>query len=570
MARASHTVKVRLEAEDAASAQLDKSKRSFEGFATSVKVAFAAAVAGALSFVGVLKSVVSAAQKQQDAVKALDSSLTGLGSRAASVSKELQEQAAALQKVSRFSDETVIKNQALLKTMGVSEDKLKLATQASVDLAAAFGWTLEQAARNVGRTMGGFAGELGEIVPELKNLDAAALRAGAGVELLAQKFAGRAQDDVRTFSGLIIQMGNAWGDLKERVGLAIIENEKLIDSLSRLRDTMSEGALPAAISSVAEKTATFTTNSVEEVTSVQNVTLGLRALITEYVNLGNAIQHRNEMSELERQTWNFLLGGLPILYERLKELGQATRELDGAEANLEKQNEALAAAFEKDILAILNTGKSVSDLKAEFQALTEAQQAEIDSSDAFLASLERIGVVLDSQVNVQIERNNSLLTEAQALYLNREITLKELEAIEQGVARANAELTESMREQNEVVSESPGVYESAATGLSFYREEATRTIGVVNQLATAVGAANSGVSGGIVRSAGGSQQILAGLQRGPQGELLDALGRRVHVDAAGGGWVGPGGPTMYAQEWTIEWAKNVIAYGQNPYGAVRI
>ena len=65
---------------------------------------------------------------------------------------------------------------------------------------------LQSAARNVGRTVGGFAGELGEVIPELKDLTTEALQAGEGIDLLAEKFSGRAAADAKTFSGRIAQL----------------------------------------------------------------------------------------------------------------------------------------------------------------------------------------------------------------------------------------------------------------------------------------------------------------------------------------------------------------------------
>ena len=48
-----------------------------------------------------------------------------------------------------------------LAKLGVPADKLPFATQATLDLAAALNISLESAARNVSKTVGGFAGELG-------------------------------------------------------------------------------------------------------------------------------------------------------------------------------------------------------------------------------------------------------------------------------------------------------------------------------------------------------------------------------------------------------------------------
>ena len=75
----------------------------------------------------------------------------------------------------------------------MTPDLLDDAALAAVNLSKALGISTEAAFRNVGRTMGGFAGELGELVPELKDLSVEALRSGEGIVLLGEKFEGTAE-----------------------------------------------------------------------------------------------------------------------------------------------------------------------------------------------------------------------------------------------------------------------------------------------------------------------------------------------------------------------------------------
>ena len=145
--------------------------------------------------------------------------------------KDLQAYASELQNATRFGDELVLNQLALAKSFGATNEQAKQITSAAADLAASFGIDLESATRNVAKTLGGYAGELGEVIPELKNLTQEQLRAGAGIDVLAAKFAGAASKDVLTFSGQIDQLSNVVGDLFEQIGFLITQNPKFTQLL---------------------------------------------------------------------------------------------------------------------------------------------------------------------------------------------------------------------------------------------------------------------------------------------------------------------------------------------------
>lgn len=159
-------------------------------------IGFTAAFAGQLFM---MKKATDAAATQELAEKKLADALAATGDNTTENTERLKQYAAALQGVTTFGDEAIIESMAFLKTLGVSTDMLETATQATLDLAAATGMNLESAARNVGKTMGGFAGELGEVIPELKALSAEQLKAGQGIDLIAAKFEGRAAGAADTF-----------------------------------------------------------------------------------------------------------------------------------------------------------------------------------------------------------------------------------------------------------------------------------------------------------------------------------------------------------------------------------
>jgi len=212
--RSEHVLGVREEGAAKAEAGIRRIDKATDELAKTV-ARYAATYFGARGMYSALTSVVRLYSEQEAAEKKL-AAVAGIHTEA------LIKQAAAFQQVTRYGDEQIIDAQRLLITYGIKTPQaLERATQAAMDLAATYGWDLSQAVRNVGKTMGGFAGELGEVVPELRALTAEQLKNGEGVALLARKYAGASAADVNTLSGSMSQAANAAGDLGEQIGATL-------------------------------------------------------------------------------------------------------------------------------------------------------------------------------------------------------------------------------------------------------------------------------------------------------------------------------------------------------------
>lgn len=181
-------------------------------------------VTAAIAAVGFTTSkAVQAAIRQEDAVNRLNTALKINGNFTREASKGLQEFASEIQKTTRFGDEAVLEQLSLAQAFGANVEQSKAAVKAATDLATAFGIDLTAATRNVAKTLGGYAGELGEVIPELKALTQEQLRAGAGIDLISAKFSGFAERDAKNFSGSLDQASNSFGDLLESFGRLITE-----------------------------------------------------------------------------------------------------------------------------------------------------------------------------------------------------------------------------------------------------------------------------------------------------------------------------------------------------------
>jgi hypothetical protein len=139
----------------------------------------------------------------------------------------LQDFASELQGISTVGDEVAISFAGMLGSFGRSEDEIRNIITAANDLAAATDLTLESAVRNLNKTFGGLSGELGELIPEIKDFTQEQLRSGEAVDFIAEKFAGLGEAAAQGVRGMRTQMQNAKGDLFEVVGsiLAPIQAE---------------------------------------------------------------------------------------------------------------------------------------------------------------------------------------------------------------------------------------------------------------------------------------------------------------------------------------------------------
>ena len=170
-----------------------------------------AAYFGTKGLINAFSSAIELAGIQEQAEKQLETALGG-------TSQALLNQASALQKVTTFGDEATIQQQAFLASLGFSEDKIMDIIPVAMDLATATGMTLESAVRNTAKTFSGLAGELGEMVPQLRDLTAEEMKAGDAVKIMADLFGGQATAQAETMAGALEQAQNASGDLAEAIG----------------------------------------------------------------------------------------------------------------------------------------------------------------------------------------------------------------------------------------------------------------------------------------------------------------------------------------------------------------
>lgn len=171
----------------------------------------AGAFLGTGALIAGIKGAVNAFGEQELAEKKLEASL-------GRTSQALLDQAAALQQVSNFGDETIISAQALIAAFVDDEEQIKLATQATLDLAAAKGMDLNAAADLVSKTLGSSTNAMSRYGIEVTGAVGSTERLNTLTGNIAEKFGGQALAQSETLTGSIKGMKDAIGDTAEDMG----------------------------------------------------------------------------------------------------------------------------------------------------------------------------------------------------------------------------------------------------------------------------------------------------------------------------------------------------------------
>ena len=186
-------------------------------------ISFAAALV-----VGVIKKLSDNFTEQERTEKKLEVAV-------GKVNTSLLNQASALQQATTFGDEAIINVQALIASFTDDEKAIKLATKATLDLAAAKGMELNSAADLVSKTLGSSTNSLSRYGITVEGAVGSSKRLESLTSNIATLFGGQAAAAADTLGGSVSQMANAMGDANEAVGQAFAPTiQKLANFLRKL------------------------------------------------------------------------------------------------------------------------------------------------------------------------------------------------------------------------------------------------------------------------------------------------------------------------------------------------
>ena len=297
------------------------------------------------------------------------------------VQQRLLTQASELQSRSVLGDEVIIGQQAYLASLGMTEEQIGKVIEASAQLSAATGMTLESAVKNLAKTFGGLTGELGESIPKLKEFTTEQLKNGEAVDFILQNYKGFTETAAKEGLGAVKQLKNAWGDFTEQIGAVMIPAvNTLAKALSKVVAALQSMSpltkkVIVAIGGVAASIAPLSLAIGGVIKTLPMMASGFTALLSPVglvvaaiLALGAAFVYaKNKQDELLESMTNEFEGlSLRTLESRLKE----NRRLQAVNENEELWSSTRSVA--SNVTYALNKGDRRRQLQMEEQALQEA------------------------------------------------------------------------------------------------------------------------------------------------------------------------------------------------------
>jgi hypothetical protein len=131
----------------------------------------------------------------------------------------------------------------------VMPSSMEGALEAATNLSSGLGIDLRTATLAVGKAIAGEAGSLKKFGVEISDMAAQAQGAGAVIDAVNAKFSGQAAAAIETYAGKLQQAENAWNDLKEALGRAVLGSKVVelgINTITGELDHMAVSADKAA------------------------------------------------------------------------------------------------------------------------------------------------------------------------------------------------------------------------------------------------------------------------------------------------------------------------------------
>jgi len=188
-----------------------------------------AVIGGGLLAAFSIKKAIEQASQQEDAINAINAALAASGNFTRQASLDFQAYAAQLQSVTTVADDVILKNAALLASLGgLSGEGLKKATKAALDLAAGLNIDVASAFNLVAKAADGNVGVLSRYGIRVAATGDKTMDFARALEIMNHKFGGLAESKVNTFSGALAQMENTFSDLLKEFGRFVTQSPLLI------------------------------------------------------------------------------------------------------------------------------------------------------------------------------------------------------------------------------------------------------------------------------------------------------------------------------------------------------
>jgi len=204
-----YTIAVNTTGAEAASKKLGGVSNSLSSMAKKA-VAAGTAYFSAQGVINGMKRAIELAQEQIRVERVLQNTIGG------SITK-WKEFASAVQRVTNHGDEVILQQIAIAKQMRLSDAETKRLIVASLNLADAMGRDVQGVMMQLAKTYSGQRGEMGELVPAIRDMTSEQLQHGGAVKFVIEQYKGLSEASADG----IKQQQNAWSDLMEVIGTEI-------------------------------------------------------------------------------------------------------------------------------------------------------------------------------------------------------------------------------------------------------------------------------------------------------------------------------------------------------------
>jgi len=215
----------------------------FKSLAGGVAVGVAAFYAASKALRGVVQWMGDAIDKaaiQQTAEAEMRAALESTGREVEANAEHFKLYASELQSATKFGDEQILSAQALMiQLTKLDREGLDAATKGAIGLASVYKTDLQAATTLVGKALAGNYGALSRYGIMVERTATDEQKRASILEQL-QVMYQRAKAETDTYQGAVKQLSNVYGDLKERIGDAVVKNEEIRDSIVDIREKIED------------------------------------------------------------------------------------------------------------------------------------------------------------------------------------------------------------------------------------------------------------------------------------------------------------------------------------------
>jgi hypothetical protein len=218
----------------------DSLASSFKGLALAAAAAFSAA-----KIVQFFQASAAEAMEAEAATNAFGASLVQIGKYSQDAVNNFKGYAQTLQQTTGVSDDLIVRNAALLASIGnLSGQGLERGTKAALDLATALQIDVGTAFELVAKAATGNTAALSRYGIKISENIPKNQKFAATLELIEKRFGGLAETRLNTFAGSLLNLSNAFSDFQESVGDFIVQSPALrvvINAIAELITKFTNG-----------------------------------------------------------------------------------------------------------------------------------------------------------------------------------------------------------------------------------------------------------------------------------------------------------------------------------------